>query len=254
MFGWSGWALAMTGLPAAMAAAKSPPLMPLKAKGKLLGPKMTTGPDRGETGADIFFEVEGSVAPRLLAHCRRCLAKLVGGAGKLDVFEAWGYGKSSFFGSRCDDAVSGGFDVAGVSVEEGCDRCRVHGSQFRGGFGRGGEGGIAVGPSADRESEGKGFALGGIFCVKGSLGVGCTPLAVNQYLSYIHWLSSLSLFDGVDKSAYAIDGNLDLIVALERKGVGWNDACAGQQEAPIGKSVVAKEVLDQCRRIAFQFS
>src|SRR5262245_66491059 len=38
------FALAMTGLPAAMAAAKSPPAMLLKAKGKLFGPKTQTGP------------------------------------------------------------------------------------------------------------------------------------------------------------------------------------------------------------------
>ena len=37
-------ALAMTGLPAAIAAAKSPPAMLLKANGKLLGPKTHTGP------------------------------------------------------------------------------------------------------------------------------------------------------------------------------------------------------------------
>ena len=38
------FALAMTGLPAAMAAAKSPPEALLKAKGKLFGPKTMTGP------------------------------------------------------------------------------------------------------------------------------------------------------------------------------------------------------------------
>src|SRR5258708_33254984 len=44
----------MTGLLAAMAAAKSPPLTPLKAQGKLLGPKMTTGPI-GAKQERIFF-------------------------------------------------------------------------------------------------------------------------------------------------------------------------------------------------------
>ena len=38
------FALAITGLPAAMAAAKSPPAMLLKANGKLLGPNTHTGP------------------------------------------------------------------------------------------------------------------------------------------------------------------------------------------------------------------
>jgi hypothetical protein len=61
------------------------------------------------------------------------------------------------------------------------------------------------------------------------------------------------LFDGVDEGADAIDGDLDLIVALERKGVWWNDACACEQEAAVRKGVVAKEVLDQRCRIAFQF-
>ena len=37
-------ALAITGLPAAMAAAKSPPAALLKAKGKLFGPNTQTGP------------------------------------------------------------------------------------------------------------------------------------------------------------------------------------------------------------------
>src|SRR5258705_13922606 len=54
VLGWSGWAFAMTGLPAAIAAAKSPPLTPLKAKGKLLGPKMTTGP-MGAKQERIYF-------------------------------------------------------------------------------------------------------------------------------------------------------------------------------------------------------
>jgi hypothetical protein len=37
----------MTGLPAATAAAKSPPAMPLNAYGKLFGPNTTTGPPSG---------------------------------------------------------------------------------------------------------------------------------------------------------------------------------------------------------------
>ena len=42
--GWRGWALAITGLPAAIAAAKSPPEALPKARGKLFGPKTATGP------------------------------------------------------------------------------------------------------------------------------------------------------------------------------------------------------------------
>jgi len=45
--GCPGFALAMTGFPDATAAAKSPPAAGLKANGKLLGPKMTTGPPSG---------------------------------------------------------------------------------------------------------------------------------------------------------------------------------------------------------------
>jgi len=42
--GWDEFAFAITGLPAAIAAAKSPPATLLNAKGKLLGPKTQTGP------------------------------------------------------------------------------------------------------------------------------------------------------------------------------------------------------------------
>ena len=42
--GCSGCAFAITGQPVATAAAKSPPETPLKANGKLFGPKTTTGP------------------------------------------------------------------------------------------------------------------------------------------------------------------------------------------------------------------
>jgi hypothetical protein len=45
--GWLVFALAMTGLCAAMAAAKSPPAAELKANGKLFGPITTTGPPSG---------------------------------------------------------------------------------------------------------------------------------------------------------------------------------------------------------------
>ena len=54
-----------------------------------------------------------------------------------------------------------------------------------------GEGGIAIGPSADGEGDGESFALRGIFCVESPLCVGCAPFAVDQYLScdlnHIHW-------------------------------------------------------------------
>ena len=44
MPGCDVFALAITGLPAAIAAAKSPPLALLNASGKLFGPNTTTGP------------------------------------------------------------------------------------------------------------------------------------------------------------------------------------------------------------------
>ena len=50
-------ALAITGLPAAMAAAKSPPAAELKANGKLLGPNTTTGPPRGPYSERISLPV-----------------------------------------------------------------------------------------------------------------------------------------------------------------------------------------------------
>ena len=45
--GWPVLALPMTGLPAAIAATKSPPATELNAYGKLLGPNTTTGPPSG---------------------------------------------------------------------------------------------------------------------------------------------------------------------------------------------------------------
>ena len=159
----------------------------VEGEGKVVGAEDDDGADGGEAGADIFFEVEGGVAPGLFAHCGCGLAKLVGGAGEFDVFEAWGYGKGGLFGCGSDDAIGGGFDVGRVCVEEGGDLCGVDGAEFGGGFGCGVEGGVAVGPSAGGEGEGERFALRGIFCVEGSLCVGCAPLAVDQYLSYIHW-------------------------------------------------------------------
>ncbi len=44
--GWPVFALPITGLPAAIAATKSPPATELNANGKLFGPKTTTGPPR----------------------------------------------------------------------------------------------------------------------------------------------------------------------------------------------------------------
>src|SRR3954447_6386033 len=64
--------------------------------------------------------------------------------------------------------------------------------------------------------------------------------------------SPLQLFNCVDQSAYAIDGDLNLIVALKRERVRRNDACAREQEAAVAEAVIAEEILDECRRIAFQ--
>src|SRR6202030_4439814 len=91
----------------------------VEGEGEVVGAEDDDGPDGRKTGADIFFEVERGVAPGLFAHRGRGLAKLVGGAGELDVFEARGDGQSGFFGGGCDDAVGGGFDVRGVGFEEG---------------------------------------------------------------------------------------------------------------------------------------
>jgi len=163
----------------------------VEGEGKVVGAEDDDRADGGEAGADIFFEVEGGVAPRLFANCGSGLAKLIGGAREFDVFEAWCDGQSGLFGGGFDDGWCGGFDVGCVGVEEGGDLCWVNSSEFGGSFGRSGEGGVAVGPSADGEGEREGFALRGIFCVEGSLRVGCSPFAVDQYLScdlsYIHW-------------------------------------------------------------------
>ena len=51
----------MTGLPAAMAATKSPPATLLKANGKLLGPNTTTGPPSGAY-IDLMFDFVSIVA------------------------------------------------------------------------------------------------------------------------------------------------------------------------------------------------
>ena len=56
-------ALAITGLPAAIAAAKSPPEAELKANGKLLGPNTTTGASNGPR-IDRIFDPVSIVARR----------------------------------------------------------------------------------------------------------------------------------------------------------------------------------------------
>src|ERR1700756_3075886 len=89
----------------------------VEGEGKVVGAEDDDGADGGEAGADIFFEVEGGVAPGFFAHGGGGLAELVGGTGKLDVFEARCDGESGFFGCGGDDAVGGGFDVCGVSFE-----------------------------------------------------------------------------------------------------------------------------------------
>ena len=158
----------------------------VEGEGKVVGAEDDDGADGSEAGADIFFEVEGGVAPGLFAHCGRGLAKLVGGAGKFDVFEAWRDGESGLLRCGGDDGCGSGFNVGGVGVEEGGDLCWVDSPELGCGFGCSVEGGVAVGPSADGEGEGESFSLGWIFCVEGSLRVGCAPFAVDQYLSYIH--------------------------------------------------------------------
>src|SRR5687768_12219892 len=55
VLGWELLALAMTGLPAAIAAAKSPPEMLLKANGKLFGPKTHTAPSGAKYERMLFF-------------------------------------------------------------------------------------------------------------------------------------------------------------------------------------------------------
>jgi hypothetical protein len=67
---------------------------------------------------------------------------------------------------------------------------RGQSAEFGCGFGCGGEGKIAIGPSAGREGERQSFALCWIFCVEGPFGVGGAPFAVDQYLSCIHLSSS----------------------------------------------------------------
>src|SRR5262245_19352102 len=66
-------ALAMTGLPAAMAAAKSPPLALLKANGKLFGPNTTTGPIGPNIERMLFLaSIVGRAQAPLLAAAAAC--------------------------------------------------------------------------------------------------------------------------------------------------------------------------------------
>jgi len=133
--------LAMTGLPAAMAAAKSPPLTPLKAKGKLLGPKMTTGPMGAKQERIFFSRSRVAVSPGLFAHCGRGLAELVGGAGEFDVFRRGVTGEQSLLQRRQTMGGGRGFNVIGVGIEEGRDLRWVDRAEFGGCFGCSGEGG-----------------------------------------------------------------------------------------------------------------
>jgi hypothetical protein len=61
------------------------------------------------------------------------------------------------------------------------------------------------------------------------------------------------LFDGVGECADAIDRDLNFVVRGKREGIRWNDAGSGEKKASVREALIAEEVLDQCRRITFQF-
>ena len=67
--GWTGFALAITGFSAAIAAAKSPPAQTLNAKGKLFGPNTTTGP-MGAKNEYRFCRVISNRPPPRSLPCR----------------------------------------------------------------------------------------------------------------------------------------------------------------------------------------
>ena len=73
--GWDGCPLAMTGLPAASAAAKSPPAIPLNANGKLFGPMTSTGPIAACTARmPAFVSIVGSAQEPSRQAAAACLS------------------------------------------------------------------------------------------------------------------------------------------------------------------------------------
>ena len=168
----------------------------VEGEGKVVGAEDDDGADRGEAGADVFFEVDGGVAPGLFATAAAAWRSWLVVRGSSTSLRRGADGKGGLFGCGGDDAVGGGFDVR--RRLRGRRRSSLaDGAEFGGGFGCGGEGGVTVGPAADGECKGEGFALGGIFRVEGSLGGGCAPFAVDQYMSYIHWCFLLTSGYGV---------------------------------------------------------
>src|ERR1700734_928788 len=56
----------------------------------------------------------------------------------------------------------------------------------------------------------------------------------------------------VDQSTDGVDGDANLVFALEGKGVGWNDAGAGEQKAAEREALIAEEIFDESKGIALE--
>jgi hypothetical protein len=162
----------------------------IKGEGKVVRTEDDYRTDRGEAGTNVFFEVQGGVAPGFFAGSSSSLPELVRCPRKFDVFEARSHGKRGLFGCGCNNGRRCGLDVVGVGFKEGGDLRRLEVAEFSGRRRCCTESEIAVGPAADRERKGKSYALRWIFGVKGSLCVCRPPFSVDQYLScdlsYIH--------------------------------------------------------------------
>ena len=143
-------AFAITGLPAASAAAKSPPATLLKANGKLFGPKTQTGPMGASTERMLsLVSIVGSAhEPSRAAAAAWRSCPVVRGSSTSASRGAFGRPVSACAMSTMLGLAR--LDPAGVGVEEGGDpvgrRCAQHG---RGGRRRR-ERRVAVGPVADR--------------------------------------------------------------------------------------------------------
>ena len=180
-------ALAITGQPAAMAAAKSPPAMLLNANGKLFGPNTSTGPSAA--WQERIFSCVSIVGSRQLPlrGGPGGAAELAGGARQFDV------GQSRFGGQRrlgvgqFDQGLAIALDIVGEPLEKSGDELRRCLAKRGGGRGGRVQRGVDVGPSADRENIFQRSFRRGVFGLKRAAGLRSSPAAGDQNALCMSW-------------------------------------------------------------------
>jgi hypothetical protein len=172
----------MTGFPAAIAAAKSPPATPLYAKGKLFGPKIKTGPSGASRERMFnFVSIVGSThEPSSLRALRRRPGATGRWWGQFHLREARRFRQRRFHGRHFDEFGFARFDVFSEARQKLRDLFRRHRAKCGCSFGGGGERGIAIRPGADGIFSGQHFTGGRIFGAEGAGGCRRAPLAGDE--------------------------------------------------------------------------